>query len=168
MTIPEKSIFKVDEVCRLTGIKPYVLRFWETEFESINPITSSSGKKLYERGDLKNIFEIKKLLFEEQMTVEQAKQSLINGDHLVSEPLMASETKEPQIDKSISEQIFEPRKTEIIEAKIVDIPELETAPVTVDNPGLPQVHSQQNEEAKVLVRELLSDISSIKQRYNWL
>lgn len=71
--IPNKSLFKLNEVCGLTGVKPYVLRFWETEFEEIEPISSSSGQKLYEHKDIEAIAIIKKLLFEDKMTIEQAK-----------------------------------------------------------------------------------------------
>ncbi len=71
--LPNKSHFKADEVCGFTGVKPYVLRFWETEFDAINPIVSSSGQKLYEQRDVEAILAIKKLLFEDKLTVEQAR-----------------------------------------------------------------------------------------------
>jgi DNA-binding transcriptional MerR regulator len=48
----DKNLFRFQEVTNLTGIKPYVLRFWETEFEQINPSLSHEGEKLYERDDL--------------------------------------------------------------------------------------------------------------------
>ena len=71
--IPNKSSFKINEVCALTGVKSYVLRFWESEFDAIAPITSSSGQKLYEHRDIEAILLIKKLLFEDKMTIERAK-----------------------------------------------------------------------------------------------
>ncbi|MBC7427095.1 MAG: MerR family transcriptional regulator [Bacteriovorax sp.] len=71
--IPNKSSFKINEVCALTGVKSYVLRFWESEFTEIAPITSSSGQKLYEHRDIEAILLIKKLLFEDKMTIERAK-----------------------------------------------------------------------------------------------
>lgn len=71
--IPNKSSFKINEVCALTGVKSYVLRFWESEFTEIAPMTSSSGQKLYEHRDIEAILSIKKLLFEEKMTIERAK-----------------------------------------------------------------------------------------------
>jgi DNA-binding transcriptional MerR regulator len=71
--IPNKSSFKINEVCALTGVKSYVLRFWESEFTEIAPISSSSGQKLYEHRDIEAILLIKKLLFEEKMTIERAK-----------------------------------------------------------------------------------------------
>lgn len=71
--IPNKSSFKINEVCALTGVKSYVLRFWESEFAEIAPMTSSSGQKLYEHRDIEAILLIKKLLFEDKMTIERAK-----------------------------------------------------------------------------------------------
>lgn len=74
--IPNKSMFKLNEVCGLVGVKPYVLRFWESEFLEIEPIISSSGQKLYEPRDIEAIAIIKKLLFDEKMNIEQAKAEL--------------------------------------------------------------------------------------------
>lgn len=74
--IPNKSVFTTDEVCSLTGVKPYVLRFWENEFEEISPILSTSGKKLFEHKDIEAIIVAKKLLYEEKLTMERAKVEL--------------------------------------------------------------------------------------------
>ena len=71
--IPNKSSFKINEVCALTGVKSYVLRFWESEFSEIAPMTSSSGQKLYEHRDIEAILLVKKLLFEDKLTIERAK-----------------------------------------------------------------------------------------------
>jgi DNA-binding transcriptional MerR regulator len=71
--IPNKSSFKINEVCALTGVKSYVLRFWESEFTEIAPLASSSGQKLYEHRDIQSILLIKKLLFEDKLTIERAK-----------------------------------------------------------------------------------------------
>lgn len=71
--IPNKSSFKINEVCALTGVKSYVLRFWESEFSEIAPLCSSSGQKLYEHRDIEAILLIKRLLFEDKLTIEKAK-----------------------------------------------------------------------------------------------
>ena len=76
LKIPNKSLFKLNEVCGLVGVKPYVLRFWEEEFEEISPIVSSSGRKLYEHKDIETIALIKKLLFEDKMPIEKVKMEL--------------------------------------------------------------------------------------------
>ncbi len=71
--IPNKSTFKINEVCALTGVKSYVLRFWESEFQEIAPLVSSSGQKLYEHKDIEAILLIKKLLFVDKFTIEKAR-----------------------------------------------------------------------------------------------
>jgi DNA-binding transcriptional MerR regulator len=74
--IPNKSHFKLNEVCGLTGVKPYVLRFWESEFEEISPVTSASGQRLYEHKDIENVLFIKKFLFIDKKNIEEAKLEL--------------------------------------------------------------------------------------------
>lgn len=76
INLPEKSHFKLPEVCTLTGVKPYVLRFWESEFREISPMTSSSGQKVYSPDDIYLISYIKTLLFEEKCTIDQAKEKV--------------------------------------------------------------------------------------------
>jgi DNA-binding transcriptional MerR regulator len=71
--IPKKSLFKVEEVCDLIDVKPYVLRFWESEFAEIRPMISSSGQKMYEYSHLELLIAIKKLLIDQKMTIEKAK-----------------------------------------------------------------------------------------------
>lgn len=71
--IPNKSNFKFQELTPITGVKPYVIRFWETEFDDIDPVDSDSGQKLYARKDVEAILKIKKLLFDEKMTIQEAK-----------------------------------------------------------------------------------------------
>lgn len=74
--IPNKSHFTMNEVCSLTQVKPYVLRFWETEFEEISPEAHESGQKLFRHSDIEAIFAIKKLLFEDKLKIEEAKLKL--------------------------------------------------------------------------------------------
>jgi DNA-binding transcriptional MerR regulator len=78
--IPNKSNFKFQELTPITGVKPYVLRFWETEFEEIAPVDSDSGQKLYARKDIEAILKIKKLLFVDKMTVLEAKIAIKGPD----------------------------------------------------------------------------------------
>lgn len=77
MKLPQKSHFKMDETCGLTGVKPYVLRFWESEFDEISPVSSSSGQKLYSYDDLEKILLIKRFLFQDKLTIEQARAKLL-------------------------------------------------------------------------------------------
>ena len=78
--IPNKSNFKFHELTPITGVKPYVIRFWETEFVEIAPVNSDSGQKIYARKDVEAIFKIKKLLFDDKMTIAEAKTAIKNRD----------------------------------------------------------------------------------------
>ena len=78
--IPNKSNFKFQELTPITGVKPYVIRFWETEFVEIAPVNSDSGQKIYARKDVEAIFKIKKLLFDEKMSIAEAKTAIKNRD----------------------------------------------------------------------------------------
>jgi DNA-binding transcriptional MerR regulator len=74
--IPDKLYFRIGEVSRLAGIKPYVLRFWETEFSSLGPKKSGKGHRLYRRKDVELVLEIKHLLYEKRYTIEGARKYL--------------------------------------------------------------------------------------------
>jgi DNA-binding transcriptional MerR regulator len=72
----EKTLFRIGEVCRLTSLKPFVLRYWETEFPMLQPLKSSSGHRLYRREDIETVFEIKRLLYQEGFTIAGARRFL--------------------------------------------------------------------------------------------
>lgn len=76
--IPDKLYFRIGEVARLAGIKPYVLRFWETEFPGLGPRKSGSGHRLYRRKDVEMVLEIKRLLYSQRFTIEGARKFLEN------------------------------------------------------------------------------------------
>lgn len=74
--IPEKSYFRIGEVCRILGVAPYVVRYWESEFKSVKPIRSKSDQRLYRRKDVETLVNIKKLLHEERFTIQGARRRL--------------------------------------------------------------------------------------------
>ena len=74
--IPDKLYFRIGEVSRLAGIKPYVLRFWESEFPTLGPKKSGTGHRLYRRKDVELVLEIKRLLYEKRFTIEGARKTL--------------------------------------------------------------------------------------------
>ena len=76
--IPDKLYFRIGEVARLAAIKPYVLRFWETEFAGLGPKKSGTGHRLYRRKDVELVLEIKRLLYEQRFTIEGARKLLEN------------------------------------------------------------------------------------------
>jgi len=74
--IPDKLYFRIGDVAKLAGIKPYVLRFWETEFSALGPKKSGTGHRLYRRKDVELVLEIKTLLYEKRFTIEGARKHL--------------------------------------------------------------------------------------------
>jgi DNA-binding transcriptional MerR regulator len=58
------------------GVEPYVLRYWESEFPQIRPVRADTNQRTYQRKDLEMIMEIKRLLYEEKLTIQGARQRL--------------------------------------------------------------------------------------------
>ncbi len=74
--IPDKLYFRIGEVSELTGVKPYVLRYWESEFNIVKPSKSDSNHRMYQKKEVELILEIKRLLYEEKFTIAGAKKIL--------------------------------------------------------------------------------------------
>jgi len=72
----EKLYYRIGEASDLTDVKPYVLRYWESEFKWMAPGKSRSNQRLYRKQDLETILLIKKLLYEERFTIAGAKKRL--------------------------------------------------------------------------------------------
>ncbi len=68
--------FKIGEVSQLTGIKPYILRYWESEFRLVRPQKSKIGQRVYRRRDVELILRLKEVLYEERYTIEGAKKKI--------------------------------------------------------------------------------------------
>ena len=71
--IPDRMYFKIGEVCKIAGIKPYVLRYWETEFEALSPQKSKANQRVYEKKDIETVLLIKQLLWQERYSIEGAR-----------------------------------------------------------------------------------------------
>ena len=84
--LPDKLYFKIGEVARLVGVKPYVLRYWETEFTILRPGKTRSKHRLYRRKDVETLLEIRRLLYAERYTIEGAKRRLRDGAARAPEP----------------------------------------------------------------------------------
>ena len=75
--IPEdRRYFRIGEARRIIGVEPYVLRYWESEFPQIRPQRAGSNQRTYQTKDLETLLEIKRLLYDDKMTIEGAKQRL--------------------------------------------------------------------------------------------
>jgi DNA-binding transcriptional MerR regulator len=74
--LPDKIYFKIGEVSEILGVEPYVLRYWETEFEVLKPSKAPSRHRLYKKKDVELLLDIKRLLYAEGFTIEGARKKL--------------------------------------------------------------------------------------------
>jgi DNA-binding transcriptional MerR regulator len=99
---PEERLFRIGEVSRLTGIKAFVLRYWEQEIPTLQPVKTPTGHRLYRREDIETVYEIKRLLYDEGFTLAGARKHLaeITADESAVSPA------EPGAEASASQHQF--------------------------------------------------------------
>ena len=95
----KKLYYSIGEVSEITGLKQYVLRYWESEFSQLNPSKNSAGNRNYRKADIDLINEIKELLYDKRFTIKGAKQ------HLKDKNKQSSQTNSDQV-KTIKEKVI--------------------------------------------------------------
>lgn len=166
INIPKKSLFKLDEVCSLTGVKPYVLRFWESEFDEISPILSSTGQKLFEHKDIEAVLIIKNLLFNQKMTIEAAKSEVKN--FIGKNRLPASNSKS----ENISDINLEQTSVNHSQSDAEEGNSLTNSHASLSSSMLVMQLDQKDlirlTSAKEKLSNILSKAKAVKTRYNWI
>ena len=120
----KKLYYSISEVSKITDIEQYVLRYWETEFEELNPQKNRAGNRIYTNKDIRLILYIKELLREKKYTIEGAKKILENYEHdkkpivEIKEKKSPTET-EPANESEINNEVLKEDLTEIRKALIV-------------------------------------------------
>jgi DNA-binding transcriptional MerR regulator len=90
MILPEgQESFKINEVCKLANVQPYMLRFWGQEFSQLKAGKTGTGQRTFQRNQVELILEIKRLLFDEGLTIAGARKRLDNSDP-VAKPVVGS------------------------------------------------------------------------------
>ncbi|MEX0979552.1 MAG: MerR family transcriptional regulator [Gemmatimonadota bacterium] len=74
--VARKAYYSIGDVCDLTGLKPHVLRYWETQFDLIKPTKNRAGNRVYRPKEVELILMVRHLLYEEKFTIEGARQKL--------------------------------------------------------------------------------------------
>jgi len=77
-SIVKKAYYSIGEVCDLTGLKPHVLRYWETQFDILRPTKNRAGNRVYRPKDIELVLLVKNLLYEQKYTIEGANQKLLD------------------------------------------------------------------------------------------
>ncbi len=91
LPLPDKLFYKIGEVGKITGVEPYVLRYWETEFHFLRPRKNKAGQRVYVKKDLELIMHVKKMLYQERYTIEGVRKRFGEGMLRESEPETASD-----------------------------------------------------------------------------
>ena len=99
----KKLYYSIGEVSEITGLKQYVLRYWESEFSQLKPSKNSAGNRNYRKSDVDLINEIKSLLYKRHYTIKGAKQYL--KDKSKQQPVKKTEEKTEQI-KNFKEKVI--------------------------------------------------------------
>ena len=81
----KKLYYSIGEVSEMTGLKSYVLRYWETEFSQLKPPKNRAGNRTYRQKDIEVILNIKDLLYKKKFTIDGARVVLQEKDKIVSE-----------------------------------------------------------------------------------
>ncbi|MFP4547662.1 MAG: MerR family transcriptional regulator [bacterium] len=74
----KKLYYSIGEVAEMVGLKPHVLRYWESEFSILSPSKNRAGNRIYKDKDILLVRFIKDLLYNKKFTIEGAKQKLSN------------------------------------------------------------------------------------------
>jgi len=97
-TVPDDMrLYRIGEVSRLTALKPFVLRYWESEFPMLQPVKGPSGHRFYRQEDVDLVLKIKRLLYDEGFTIAGARRHLrdsANGSSEVAEGAAAGAASE--------------------------------------------------------------------------
>jgi DNA-binding transcriptional MerR regulator len=95
--LPDKLFFKIGEVAQIVGVKPHVLRYWETELAALRPMKTRGSHRVYRRRDVELAMLVKRMLQDDGLTMAGAKRKLreLNRDRVSSEP-------DPEAKKSVS------------------------------------------------------------------
>jgi DNA-binding transcriptional MerR regulator len=71
--------YSISEVSDLVGVKPHVLRYWETQFKMLRPKKGRGGARMYRKRDVETLFEIKQLLYDQRFTIAGARRQILDG-----------------------------------------------------------------------------------------
>jgi len=66
----------IGEVSALLGVKPHILRYWEAQFDTLQPLKRAGGRRYYRVQDIAMLRQIDQLLNREGFTVRGARQFL--------------------------------------------------------------------------------------------
>lgn len=116
-SIPDRFGFKIGDVADLLGIKQYVLRYWEQEFDLLKPKKASNNQRMYTKKDVENAFLIRKLLYRDKFSIEGARRALkdvkfaMKKEKNISSAMDKIDQNQSYVQEKIKSFVLEIRKT---------------------------------------------------------
>lgn len=92
--IPNKLFFKIGEVASITGVKPHVLRYWESEFGSFTPSKSRTKQRQYQKKDIEVVLRLKDLLYNQGFTIAGARKAIRSSTKNIDAHVAANNDRE--------------------------------------------------------------------------
>ena len=117
--VARKAYYSIGEVCELTGLRPHVLRYWETQFQALHPTKNRAGNRVYRPEEVETILLVKRLLYEEKYTIERA-------DRKIREMRSTGELREERKDA------VEPELLSAIRGELLELRRILTLPTEAD------------------------------------
>lgn len=109
--IAKKAYYSIGEVCEVTGLKPHVLRYWETQFDALHPNKNRAGNRVYRPREIELVLLVKHLLYDKKFTIEGARKRL-------------SEMKKDDSVKARREEVLEPEILAGMRQELTDLVEI--------------------------------------------
>ena len=99
MSSIKKLYYSIGEVSKVTKLKQYVLRYWETEFKQLSPAKNKAGNRTYRQKDIDIILEIKELLYNQKFTIDGARNMLSKSSKKVEPELILDSSNQNEVEK---------------------------------------------------------------------
>ena len=152
VALPEgQEEFKLNEVCKLANVQPYMLRFWGTEFDQLEASKTGTGQRLYTRDQVGMILEIRRLLFDEGLTIAGARKRISRLQEDSDATTAPKKTKAPAKKKAAPKKKAAAKKA----PKTKEEPEQEVLELAVDVPEV-------DKEAPADVQPLVATLEDVR------
>jgi DNA-binding transcriptional MerR regulator len=108
--IPNRSVFRAQEVCELADVQPYVLRTWEAEFPELGIAKAANGQRIYRRADVERVLRIKHMLFVDGLTLAGARRRMTEEGLSAPEPAPTDADVASMLDEETRQQLRDLRR----------------------------------------------------------
>jgi DNA-binding transcriptional MerR regulator len=103
--IVDKAYYSIGEVCALTGLKPHVLRYWETQFSALRPSKNRAGNRIYKPKEVELIHLLKQLLYDRKYTIAGANRKVLDMRRDGELPEARKQAVDPDVLSGIREEL---------------------------------------------------------------